>query len=534
MLSERLDYIAALFEEAGVTHWFVSPGSRNAPIIASLKRNSSFTLYSFADERACAFAALGHALSHQFPAAFLCTSGSALANAYPAVLESYYQRVPLIIVSADRPEESIDQWDGQTIRQSHFFGDYARASVHVNARNDTVENLTSNIYTCIRGSIEKIPGPVHANIALSEPIYEGVSQTSPERKHVPAFVYKSPSYMPVLPDDISPILNGKKVMILVGTHHESPLLNGVLKKLNQSLPIFCDVTSSQLTAGFNAWDWALLKREIPAALAPEVLITMGMGIVSKPLKKALKSWKPTQIHVTLHHEIGDPFDLEPKIWNAHEADFCEALYQLLQGSEWASINKSYTQAWMQFIEDQPLTYADLGRPFSLEAEFMSVLFGASDLNDVIHLGNSMTVRYGSWAGNTKSQVFSNRGVSGIDGCLSTAIGYALAHPEKRVISILGDVSAVYDSNALWTTLPSNICILIYNNEGGRIFDFIEGPNNFEALRPFVHTPRKFQFEHLAHLYGIHHEQITIKQAISQIDTILTISNGPKLIELIQD
>ncbi len=124
MLSDRLDYIAALFQEADILHWFISPGSRNAPIVAALLRNGHFQLHSFPDERACAFAAMGHALLERHPAAFLCTSGSALANAYPAVLESYYQRVPLLIVSADRPANRIDQWDGQTIRQQDFFGSY--------------------------------------------------------------------------------------------------------------------------------------------------------------------------------------------------------------------------------------------------------------------------------------------------------------------------------------------------------------------------------------------------------------------------
>ena len=174
MLSERLDYIVALFQEAGITHWFVSPGSRNAPIVAALIRNGHFKLHSFPDERSSAFAAMGSALKHQYPAAFLCTSGSALANAYPAVLEAYYQRVPLLIVSADRPEDRIDQWDGQTIRQKNFFGNYVRGSYHLDARSESTLSSNQGIYDCIRQGLEGIPGPTHINISLSEPIYEGI------------------------------------------------------------------------------------------------------------------------------------------------------------------------------------------------------------------------------------------------------------------------------------------------------------------------------------------------------------------------
>ena len=209
MLSERLDYIAALFHEAGINNWFVAPGSRNAPIVAALSRSEAINLQSFPDERACAFAAMGFGLKNRYPAAFLCTSGSALANAYPAVLEAYYQRIPLLIVSADRPENRIDQWDGQTIRQAQFFGNYVRHSFHFDARSISQESLIEGVFSSIKGSLEGIPGPIHINIALSEPIYEGInsifdpnqlaSNTPQTPLNIPTFVHKGPSYPPVFP-----------------------------------------------------------------------------------------------------------------------------------------------------------------------------------------------------------------------------------------------------------------------------------------------------------------------------------------------
>ena len=116
----QLDFLTCLLDDAGVTTWFVSPGSRNAPIVASLVKHGGFTLHSFPDERAAAFAALGAAQGSRYPVGVICTSGTAAANLYPAVCEAFYQRVPLLLLTADRPPELIDQWDGQTIHQNNL------------------------------------------------------------------------------------------------------------------------------------------------------------------------------------------------------------------------------------------------------------------------------------------------------------------------------------------------------------------------------------------------------------------------------
>ncbi len=559
MLSERLDYIAALFHEAGIYNWFVSPGSRNAPIVAALSRSEAFNLHSFPDERACAFAAMGFGLKNRYPAAFLCTSGSALANAYPAVLEAYYQRIPLIIVSADRPENRIDQWDGQTIRQAQFFGNYVRHSFHFDARTISQESLIEGIFSSIKGSLEGIPGPIHINIALSEPIYEGINsisdpnQLAPETSqtplNIPAFVHKGPSYPPVFPADIRENITHKKIMLVIGMHSESTLFSEVLRKLQAFLPIFCDVSSSQTEYGLEAWDWGLFRREIPESLKPDVLITMGMGIVSKSLKQVLTHWKPQHIHVGMHDEVGDPFMSLPQHWKAHEADFAEALYQIvtetthktdsLQEKNQTSVNRldapdNYKQIWESYLQEQTLGPLNLGSPFDSEFLFIKALFSGLTHEDRLHLGNSMTVRYGSWAGKTRARVCSNRGVSGIDGCLSTAVGDAIANPDNSVWVVLGDVSSVYDSNALWTDLPPNLTIVILNNSGGRIFDFIKGPNEMPTIRDYIHTPRTFDFGKLAAFYNVEYLKYSLELLNTDISVIFKEKQKAVLIELVHE
>ena len=559
MLSERLDYIAALFHEAGINNWFVAPGSRNAPIVAALSRSEAFNLHSFPDERACAFAAMGFGLKNRYPAAFLCTSGSALANAYPAVLEAYYQRIPLLIVSADRPENRIDQWDGQTIRQAQFFGNYVRHSFHFDARSISQESLIEGVFSSIKGSLEGIPGPIHINIALSEPIYEGInsifdpnqlaSNTPQTPLNIPTFVHKGPSYPPVFPEDIREIINHKKTVLVIGMHTESTLLSEVFRKLQAFLPIFCDVSSGQTEYGLEAWDWGLFRREIPESLKPDVLITMGMGIVSKSLKQALTHWKPQHIHVGMHDEVGDPFMSQPQHWKAHEADFAEALYQIisdtphttasLQEKNQTSVQpldtpENYKQNWESFILEQTLSPLNLGSPFDSEFLFIKALFSRLTHVDRLHLGNSMTVRYGNWAGKTQARVCSNRGVSGIDGCLSTAVGDAIANPDNSVWVVLGDVSSVYDSNALWTDLPPNLTIVILNNSGGRIFDFINGPNELPAIRDYIHTPRTFDFGKLAAFYNVEYLKYSLDLLKTDISVIFKAKQKAVLIELVHE
>ena len=557
MLSERLDYIAALFHEAGINNWFVAPGSRNAPIVAALSRSEAFNLHSFPDERACAFAAMGFGLKNRFPAAFLCTSGSALANAYPAVLEAYYQRIPLLIVSADRPENRIDQWDGQTIRQAQFFGNYIRHSFHFDARSISQESLIEGVFSSIKGSLEGIPGPIHINIALSEPIYEGInsifdpnqlaSNTPQTPLNIPTFVHKGPSYPPVFPEDIREIINHKKTVLVIGMHTESTLLSEVFRKLQAFLPIFCDVSSGQTEYGLEAWDWGLFRREIPESLKPDVLITMGMGIVSKSLKQALTHWKPQHIHVGMHDEVGDPFMSQPQHWKAHEADFAEALYQIVSDTSSTTDSlqdensvqtpdalESYKKNWESFIQEQTLSPLNLGSPFDSEFRFIKALFSRLTHVDRLHLGNSMTVRYGNWAGKTQARVCSNRGVSGIDGCLSTAVGDAIANPDNSVWVVLGDVSSVYDSNALWTDLPPNLTIVILNNSGGRIFDFINGPNELPAIRDYIHTPRTFDFGKLAAFYNVEYLKYSLELLKTDISVIFKAKQKAVLIELVHE
>jgi 2-succinyl-5-enolpyruvyl-6-hydroxy-3-cyclohexene-1-carboxylate synthase len=523
MLSTKLDYIAQLLWEAGISNWVVSPGSRNAPIVAALIKHGQFHLHSSPDERSGAFVALGISQINQYPAGFICTSGSALVNAFPAVVEAYYQRIPLVILSADRPEELIDQWDGQTLRQPGIFGNYVRCSWHGNARNESKESLTKGIYQCIQQSLTQIPAAVHLNIALSEPIYEGIEAPFQYAENIPPFVYLTPQPEKIEIQRVQKSIfynaqnfeeliefRKSKIAILVGQNPPSPLITHVLTELQHLVPVFTDICSSQTQVGLSHWDWGMLKREIPASLEPNILISLGTATISKPFKQFIKKSQPKHVHIGMWDEVGDPFETNPEHWKVNEADFLQAILEILTAST-TNYNNAYLKDWENFLSNQTLTAESLPQPFGKELQLMQKIFQQANENCIIHLGNSMSVRYGSWSGQTQAQVYSNRGVSGIDGCLSTAVGAAIASPEKHNIAILGDVSAMYDSHALWAELPLNLTIIVYNNGGGRIFDWIDGPNKLPELRQFIHTPREFDLKHLCNLYSVPHFKFSLIQ-----------------------
>ena len=541
-LAQQLDLVVGLWAEAGVVHWVVSPGSRNAPIVAALLRNPVMELHASPDERSAAFVALGIAQTLRYPAAFLCTSGTALVNAFPAVCEAYYQRIPLMIVSADRPEHLIDQWDGQTLRQKGIFGSYSRFDVHLNPRLVPPGEYSKFIYPAVECSIAPIPGPTHTNIALDEPIYEGIEEQNTsniEQYHkkdftglIPSFVFKAfdnsnPASILKLNEALNSFPSLKeqpKIAIVVGLNPPDQALNDTLQQIQYKLPIFADTCSHQTNIGIENWDWGLLKREIPDSLKPDLIITLGSTLLSKPLKLKLQQWKSAHIHVGLYNEVGDPFQTKPLHWVGHEADFIETLRIAICSNEnWEKLSETWLQDWQNFIDGQTLNPKELGDPFENELNWVRHFVGQLQSTDILQVGNSMSIRYVSWS-QTQARIYANRGVSGIDGCLSTAVGCALANRDSRVYVVLGDVSAVYDSNALWMNFPSNLSVIILNNSGGRIFDWIQGPNQFSKLRPFVHNPKTFDFKSLSEFYQLPYTSLSISNT-DEIQQVLNKFTG---------
>jgi len=542
----QLDFLACLLADAGVTRWMVSPGSRNAPLVASMVKHGGFDLHSFPDERVAAFAALGAAQGPRYPVGVICTSGTAAANLYPAVCEAYYQRIPLLILTADRPPELIDQWDGQTIHQNNLFHPHTQGNFNLPVIAPTQDlpaallSLQTTVQAAIAQTLYPLPGPVHINVPLRDPIYADVDKPFQHIAPTKPFLIHHPTPPPVdqaLAEQWMSHTNTQqpRILIVVGMHHPQPELSLALESLQNWLPILTDIVSQQHPFGLQQWDLAMLNHTPNHSdFRPDVLITLGMGVVSKPLKQWLKANKPQKhIHISpLQAPVGDPFQTNPEHCLHHDVDALFALDQALQNAELLieqgttstdpnTIQQSntkplinYLNLWQNWVDESLSTVGDalpnrITELYQREFAVVKNILSTCDDRFVIQLGNSMSVRYASWSGSSQASLFANRGTSGIDGSLSTAMGYAMANPDTHCVAILGDVSALYDAHALWTNhLPNNLSIVVLNNRGGQIFNWIGGPKDVPALMPLIETPHNYDFKHLCDLYQIQYARHT--------------------------
>ncbi len=491
----------------------VSPGSRNAPIIAGFLRIGGFSLLSAPDERAAAFMALGAAQATGKPAVVLCTSGTAVLNLYPGICEAFYQRVPLIAISADRPENLIDQWDGQTIRQKDIFEKHILRSFHltVNVHDSETEKQLVNIAAeAWHTSIGRPKGPVHINIPLAEPIYEGL-----DAEKLANFIHptKLEIEKPITQSIPGEVLISRKTLWMVGQHPPSVSVNAALKTISQHAPVLADVLSNvQGGEIINGIEKLHLTDENQT---PDVLITLGLSMVSKSLKQHLRNLKiQHHIHLGDGGFTGDPFFSKPQTL---ETDIVGFMQQWLMDCA-KNQDTAFLRAWQHAFENHIQGDA--------EAKLVQDIIGHIPKNACLQLGNSMVVRHANRCNHLPDFVFGNRGSSGIDGTVSTAVGYAWANPQQRVYCITGDVGFLYDKNAWWCNpMPDNILVIIINNGGGMIFDRLHGPEKMPELRPFVHTPHNFTAKDIAEHYHMPYCGLKALELNSELSNIISASKG---------
>ncbi|MBL7811047.1 MAG: 2-succinyl-5-enolpyruvyl-6-hydroxy-3-cyclohexene-1-carboxylic-acid synthase [Bacteroidetes bacterium] len=516
LLRQNLDYLALYLKDLGVESVVVSPGSRNAPIIAAFLRVGGFQLVSAPDERSAGFMAMGMGQAQAKPAAVLCTSGTAAANLLPAICEAYYQRVPLLAITADRPPEWIDQWDGQTIRQKGLF------HTHVCGEFETPANLHLSDGKSLLAEICKlvwenctIPhgGPVHLNIPLAEPLYEGLDQPLPVHDKL-EFHQKPAVTDPVsLPEALK---HSKKVLIVAGQHKPNAAWAKAAGPAALKFPLLADICSN-LHGIAALHTYSEVAAKAGPELQPDILVTFGLSILSKNLKQYLRRHKPLKhYHINEGGAVGDPFQSMPETLRVSETVFLQALSSLTPDPE-------YRVKWVQACREAKTAL----RP-NTEAGAVNQVLETAGPQTHIHLGNSMAVRWADQTGlSGAAGIWCNRGTSGIDGSLSTAAGFALAHPESAVVAVLGDISVLYDEHGFWSNpQPQNLKVVVLNNGGGQIFTRIAGPSRMPELLPWLQTTHHTNFETVANRYGLTYFQ-------SNPDTLNTLlqQNGPLLIEI---
>lgn len=528
--------IVLALNKLGLKEIILCPGSRNAPLAISFNRHPEFNCTSIRDERSAAFFALGKAIELNEPVAVVCTSGSAALNFAPAVVEAYYQRIPLIILTADRPKEWTGQSDGQTINQTNVYRNFIRKSYDLKGDAKSSDDFWFNRRCLSEGfsiALYTNKGPVHFNIPLEEPLYETevVNEETP-RVFLPVpLENKLPEN--ILADLAQTFLRTKKIMVLAGQH---PLGDGFQKALTKMASFENLIVLTESTANIHHPDFienidrciTNLDTATTPSLMPELLITVGGAIVSKRIKKLLREHQPA-MHWNIH-----PYDATTDTYQAltnaislEPAAFFRQLLPFLKPN-----HSDYREQWLKLKKEKQRLHQGFCQqaPYSDFKVFHQILAMApSDTH--LHIANSSPIRYQQlfdYSG--LASTWSNRGASGIDGCTSTAMGTASAAPKKNFLLITGDVAFHYDNNALWNDSQiENLKIIVINNSGGGIFRIIPGPDKVVERAAFLETTMKSDVEKLAEHYRWHYFTSNEDQSLSAALAIFFSSSKKKMI-----
>ena len=477
--------LVALLQAHGVRDVVLCPGSRNAPLVYALSHQlAGATCHSIIDERSAGFYALGLALATHRAVVVCCTSGTAVANLHPAVAEAYYQGVPLIVLSADRPERWIGQWAGQTMPQPGLFGSLVRKAVHLPEPHTEEERWYCNrlINEALLAAQAPLPGPVQINVPISDP---GVSLLPPTPvAHAPEPSDRRPIGMQpgrriqqlypysIDAQAVEPLLQRlvtfERKMILVGQESWSAAMS-IGESFPQSLreQFLCigeSLSNSPVSICSLDALLASLSEGDRRALQPDLLITLGGHIVSNKMKQYLRSYPPRETwHLSPDPSVVDLFCSLTEQIIAPVEPFLETMAQSLAGCA----SSPYACHWRERIDRLP---SPTPRYSSL-AVVGSLLSHLPEEPCVLHLANSSSVRYAELFRKPRRLLtLCNRGTSGIEGSLSTALGFARQRAEERHFIVIGDLSFFYDLNALGLPeVGSNVRVLLLNNQRGSIF-----------------------------------------------------------------
>ncbi len=452
---ENVLQTVALLCAHGIREAVICPGSRNTPLAVSLVECSDVETYAVTDERSAGFFALGRALESRCAVAVCCTSGTALLNLHPAVAEAFYQQVPLVVLSADRPGAWIGQKDGQTVPQPDVFGGLVRRSVSLPEIRSDEDRWYCNrlLNEALLETDHHVKGPVHINIPLSEPLFGFGEERLPEvrtiRRHN------------ALNERLSADMTAsKRPMIVLGQQFEGDLL------LPEGVVCLSEHTGNHpqgTIRNFDALLYTLGEKE-RTAFAPDLLITLGGHIVSKRLKEFLRK------HPPLRHWDLDPTgrieDLFRTLTDVVEVDDPRTILSQLS----LKGDPAFYARW----EERSRAISAPCFPYS-EMAAVGALMGQLPQGAVLHLANSSVVRYAQlFEVDSSVEVHCNRGTSGIEGSLSTAVGYAAASHRPNFM-VIGDLSFFYDMNGLWNGhLNPNLRLMLLNNGGGEIFHILPG------------------------------------------------------------
>ena len=560
------------FSLQGIDQAVISPGSRSTPLALACEKHPAITARVDIDERSAGFFALGLSQSSQHPVLLICTSGTAVANWLPAVIEAAYSYTPLILLSADRPDELQHCGANQTIDQQFLFGSHVREFIQLEHPEQKLLQSTylkkTVAHACTKSRHAK-PGPVHINIPLREPLLPrrftaadlnhfidriGQDILSDNTRTIHSVVDSGQLPQARLPQ-IQAILEKPHGLIICGrlSLNEQSELHTKLQQLAEKLncPVLIDPLSGLRLTGSDSkhllvnYD-TFLDRSDLTNMTPDWIIHFGQFPLSKKLLQYLQLSNCTRIMISSYGDTHDPLHHEPMQKNRLKINclpltFCQTVIPLIKPVsrfDWlAQWQKAEQQAQIRIT--QALNNTEL-----FEGHIIDSLLKQVPEQSLIFSGNSMAIRdfdtFIDMLHNSTKQLslFANRGASGIDGNISTFAGLLAANLKRYAVAVLGDLSFFHDMNGLLMIKQLqeqgyNGTIILINNNGGGIFNYLP-PGQLNEFEKLWQTDTKLEFKHSAALYKLNYFQINSKAELDKQLAQTFSLQGFSLIEVIID
>jgi 2-succinyl-5-enolpyruvyl-6-hydroxy-3-cyclohexene-1-carboxylate synthase len=557
-LADHLNFLwsslmVAEFIKNGIDTFFISPGNRNAPLISALAYEDRALKKACPDERAAGYRALGYAKATGRPGVLVCTSGTAPANYYPAVIEASREDIPLIILSADRPAELIGSDANQTIFQENLYGRYCRDALFLPCPGAAypLEALLAKLDYVIQNPA----GPVHINCPFRDPLIPGKTGIAPVPARLlqnakrlfaqpdPYTTYARKNILPDIHELLKTVRKTKRGIVIIGrldTPEDTEAVENLLGRIDW--PVFCDIASS--LKGSLPADRQIFSLDHPETIRllkdynPDTILQFGSGLVSKHYYASmLPQSKAKVVQISPRSGLRDP---------AHRVNLRITAPVLTVAKELAkeTLPTAAPEAFIRFMKYMETLHLRVKQ--TIEQDTLSFALIAATLlahipqDEGLFTGNSLAIRaFDATLPPVlrRIHVISNRGVSGIEGNIATCVGYAEASG-NRVTAVIGDISFLHDLNALLLVGQSKtpVILIVVNNGGGRIFERLPASDYPEILHPFMTTPHQMNFRHLAEQFELPYFKIntsrellnTYKKALrNEKSTLLEIVVSPE-------
>jgi 2-succinyl-5-enolpyruvyl-6-hydroxy-3-cyclohexene-1-carboxylate synthase len=517
--------------EIGVKYACISPGSRNTPLTLAFANNKKIKSYVHIDERSCAFFALGMAKASGTPVVIVCTSGTAAAELYPAIIEAYQQRVPLIVCTADRPPELLDCGANQTINQDNLYKNHIRWFFDVGLPEPItrrIKHIKAVAGRAVFESCIRSRGPVHLNFPFRKP-FEPESYTdeiSDDLKKLADTVLtdkqeffkqeeKNILTEKWFPEIFSHIKKKRKGLIIAGPENYNPLFAEACQKLSVKLgyPVMAD-GASQLRFGghdkqniISNFEGFLRSKHFADKYKPDIILHFGRTITSKALDEYLEKCNAVRFMINEYGDWFDPSNKAAASFPCRAYLFCQKMLEMAESRKLPPPDSKWVNKFVKAdeiarsIKRKIIHKAKFPAESRIVEEIMSIIPG----NTHLMISNSMPVRdfdYFASKTSTKVTIYNNRGASGIDGITSTALGIAAVNNQPTVL-ITGDLAFYYDLNGLLAAskyaLP--LVVVLINNNGGGIFEVLPVSDYGKIFKDYFIAPHNLDFSQFVKAYN---------------------------------